>query len=428
MFRKNDRHRQASFIDGLEWLPGKLSQRLRESWAGVFYTEVLCRIDEELFAELYSNAASRPNAPINVLVGFEILKSGFGWSDEETYAQVCYNLQVRHALGLGDLRAEIFTLRTVYNFRQRVRKHAEETGANLIQRVFEHVTDAQLAAVQIRTGWQRMDSTQVLSNLAEWSRLELLVGVLQNVYQQLPETLQSRWQERLHEYLQGRPHQVCHRIKASDQDKHMQALGELLNELAAELEQEAAQHPALELARRVLAEQFVPDAAGVLTVRSAEEVAADSLQSPYDPDATYRVKGGKQYRGGYVVNVSETADPQNPVQLLTDVQVEPNQTDDAQLLKQALDGQAERGVEVKKMTTDGGYTGPTGEAACAAHEVELRATRMRGGKSPKTSWGWEKYHWEQDAAGAPVRVTCPHGVTTAVHPGRKKDRFVARFL
>ena len=427
MFRKNDRHRQTSFIDGLEWLPGKLRQRLRQSWAGVFYREVLCRIDEELFAELYSDAASRPNAPINILVGFEILKSGFGWSDEETYEQVCYNLQVRHALGLGDLRAEIFTLRTVYNFRQRVRTYAEETGINLMQRVFEQVTDAQLAAVQIKTGWQRMDSTQVLSNLAQWTRLELLVGVLQNVYQQLPEALQARWQARLEAYLHGRPHQVCHRIKASEQEAHLQALGELLSALVADVEQETPQHPALELARRVLAEQFVADALGSVRLRPAENVASDSLQSPHDPDATYRVKGGQRYRGGYVVNVSETADPENQVQLLTDVQVEPNHTDDAQLLKQALDDQEERGVDVDKMTTDGGYTGPAGDAACAAHNVELRATRMRGGKSTGHCWGWEKYAWQQDAEGTPLRVTCPQGVTVTLQPGRGPERFIARF-
>jgi hypothetical protein len=427
MFRQNDRHQQPSFIDGLAWMPEKLSERLRTSWAGTFYSEVLCRIDETLFAVLYSTEVSRPNAPLNVLVSFEILKSGFGWSDEETYEQVCYNLQVRHALGLGDLRAELFTLRTVYNFRQRVRTYAEETGINLLQRVFEQVTDAQLAAVQLKTGWQRMDSTQVLSNLAHWSRLELVVGVLQKVYQQLPEALQTQWEERLAAYRRGRPHQVCYRIKASEQEQHLQTLGELLQALAVELEQTAAQHPALALLQRVLAEQFVLDAARCLTVRPAAEVASDSLQSPYDPDATYRVKSGQRYRGGYVVNVSETADPANPVQLLTDVQVEPNQTDDAQLLQQALDGQAERGVEVKQVTTDGGYTGPTGEAACATHQVELRATRMRGGKSTGTRWGWEKYAWEQDAEGTPVQVTCPQGVTAALCPGRREGRFQARF-
>lgn len=56
------------------------------------------RIDEKIFAPLYSEEASRPNTPVNVLMGLEILKNGFGWSDEELHEQVCFNLQVRHAL------------------------------------------------------------------------------------------------------------------------------------------------------------------------------------------------------------------------------------------------------------------------------------------------------------------------------------------
>jgi hypothetical protein len=93
-------------------------------------------------------------------------------------------------------------------------------------------------------------------------------------------------------------------------------------------------------------------------LRPPEQVSANTWQSPHDPEATYRVKGGQSCRGGYVVNVSETAAPQNPLQLITDVQVEPNQTDDATLLEQLLDDQAERGIEIDKATVDGGYNGP----------------------------------------------------------------------
>jgi hypothetical protein len=85
-------------------------------------------------------------------MGLEILKSGYGWSDEELHEQACFNLQVRHALRLHDLRNEIFTLRTLYNFRRRVREYAEETGINLVQKVFEQVTDDQLEAVALAPG------------------------------------------------------------------------------------------------------------------------------------------------------------------------------------------------------------------------------------------------------------------------------------
>jgi hypothetical protein len=427
MFRKNEHHRQQSFFSSEHLLPDTLRDRLLSSWAETFYQEVFCRLDETMFVPLYSREASRPNIPVNVLVGLEILKSGFGWSDEELYEQVSFNLQVRHALGLDDLRSEMFTLRTVYNFRRRVREYTTETGINLMQKVFEQVTDEQLEAVALATGWQRMDSTQVLSNLARMTRLELLVAVVQAVHEQLPQPTQERWGARWASYLEGRPHQVCYKIPAAEVEGHLTTIGEELCAVETELAEQAPGSEALGLVQRVLEEQYECPSDGEVTLRPPEEVDAGSLQSPHDPDATYRIKGGKTYRGGYVVNVSETADPGNGVQLITDVQVEPNQADDAQLLEQSLDDQATRGIEVDKVTTDGGYTGPRGEAACGKHRVELRATRMRGGRGASDRWGWERYTWEMSDEGTPVSVTCPQRCRSTLLAGRAEGCFIARF-
>jgi hypothetical protein len=417
MFRQNEEHRQQSFFSGENLLPEKLGTRLRKSWAETFYREVFCRIDETLFAPLFSEEASRPNSPINVLMGSEILKSGFGWSDEELHDQVCFNLQVRYALGLRDLGAQVFSLRTLYYFR----------GINRVQQVLDQVTDAQLETVKIATGWQRMDSTQVLSNLIKMTRLQLLVAVLQKVYQGLPAPMQEQWAERLQFYLERRPHGVCQRVAAAEVDDHLVAIGEALCSIEAELARQVREGEVLDLVHRVLEEQYARDSAGQLTLRPGAEVPSGSLQSPHDPDATYRVKGGARFCGGYVVNVSETADPENPVQLITDLQVEPNRTDDAHLLRQSLDNQVARGIEIAQVTTDGGYTGPQGEAACDAHGVTLRATRMRGVHPQSDPWGWDKYEWEQRDDGMPVNVTCPEGSRAALFPGRAEGSFIARF-
>jgi len=427
MFRRNEQHRQKSFFDGEHLLPQRLRQRLRGSWAGTFYRQVFCRIDEESFAVLYSEKASRPNVPVNVLVGAEILKTGFGWSDEQLYEQVCFNLQVRHALGLDDLRAELFDLRTVYNFRRRVREYAEGRGVNLFGAVFEQVTDEQLEAITIETGWQRMDSTQVLSNLAQMTRLELIVSVVQVACRQLDDGAQAPWREGLAPYLKGRPQQVCYRIKGDEVDTHLERLGQILVELAAGLRLQTPASDAAALVERILKEQYDLQDDGTLALRSVEAVSAGSLQSPHDPHATYRVKGGTAYRGGYVINVSETCDPDNPLQLVTDVEVAPNQTDDSHLLERSLDRQGERGICVEKVTVDGGYTGPTAERAAERHRVDLRATRVRGRGSAPHRLGWETYSWMIGRDRQPLRVGCPKGQIATLEPGGTKGRFIARF-
>lgn len=73
-------------------------------------------------------------------------------------------MQIRPALGLYNLQEKIFTLRKIQNFRKRVREYAEKTGINLMKKVFEQITDAQLEELALETGWQRMDRNQVLSN------------------------------------------------------------------------------------------------------------------------------------------------------------------------------------------------------------------------------------------------------------------------
>ncbi len=192
-----------------------------------------------------------------------------------------------------------------------------------------------------------MDSSQILSNLADMSRLELPVSVLQAIHKQLPESAKEHWAERWSIYLKGRPHQVCFRIRQHEVEGHLVAIGQEVSAVEATVAEKAVESDLLSLIRRVLREQYERETDGTVRLRAGQDVAADSLQSPHDQDASYRVKGGVPYRGGYVINVSETADPDNPVQLITEVQVEPNHTDDATLMEQSLDDQAGREITVE---------------------------------------------------------------------------------
>jgi len=128
MFRKNKKHLQPSLISNVNQLPENQRQRLEQSWAGVFYREVFSRLDETPFSVLYADIPSRPNVVVNVLVGLEFLKSGFGWSDEELYDAFLYNVQVRYALGYNELGEGEFDLRTLYYFRERLNRHMQEKG------------------------------------------------------------------------------------------------------------------------------------------------------------------------------------------------------------------------------------------------------------------------------------------------------------
>ena len=184
------------------------------------------------------------------------------------------------------------------------------------------------------------------------------------------------------------------------------------------------------LLQRVFSEHFTrsvdaePSEPTSITVKPSEALRADSLQSPDDVEATYREKQGQGYRG-YVVHVSETCDPANQVQLITDVQVAPNTTDDETLLVDALP-ELQRRTQVDTLEVDGGFTGPETTKACAKQGVTLNPSGIRG-RAPDTSHlGLDAFTWDTITDDTP-RVTCPNGQTAGLTPGRKTHRCRAAF-
>lgn len=231
MFKRHTQHRQIGLLDTVAQLAENRRQRLEDSWAGEFYREITCRVDEALFAPLYSDVPSRPNTPVNQLFGIEVLKSGFGWSDAELFGHLDFDLQVRYALGVRDLEVEICDPRTIYNFRRRVSDYMQAEGVDVFNQAFEALADAQCVALGLDTRQQRMDSTQLSSNIRTYSRLHLLVEVLQRAAQRLSPEDQERYAAQLQPYLQGTAGQYCYRLKPGRYPAELEHLGQTPAEL-----------------------------------------------------------------------------------------------------------------------------------------------------------------------------------------------------
>lgn len=425
MFRKNDQHLQMPLFSGLNELPGKLREQLEQSWAGTFYKEIFARIDEKIYAPLYADEPSRPNIPVNVLVGLEMMKDGNGWSDAEMYENYCFNIQVRYALGLRHLDEGHFDIRTVYNFRQRLSRHRQESGENLFEQTFEQVTDEQLVAYALKTNQQRMDSTQIGSNIREMSRLQLLVEVLQRVHRALLPSDQAAWAQEFGPYLKGSSGQYLYRVKGRGSHlPHLEAIGELMHRLVKGLAEDYAQTALYQMLVRVFGEHFRLAEAKVQP-KAGKELSADSLQSPDDLIASYRKKGQEEFIG-YVVNAAETCHPDNDFQLIVKMQTEPNTTDDAKMLAEAVP-QLKKRTDLTEMNTDGGYGSPAVDQVCAEHGVELHQTAIRGRPPAPDKFNLADCHWELDDNKQPLAVITPQGERVEVEPGRTPDRYILRF-
>ena len=81
-FRSNE-SQQMSIFDSTFNLTEREKKALENSWAKVFSEEIFPCIDEERFSVLYSEKGSRPNTPVNVIIGALILKELYNLSDDQ---------------------------------------------------------------------------------------------------------------------------------------------------------------------------------------------------------------------------------------------------------------------------------------------------------------------------------------------------------
>ena len=81
---------QISFNDSVFSLTAREKKALANSWAKIFADEIFPNIDEERFSVLYSSKASRPNAPVNVIIGALIIKELFDYSMMRLLKILCW--------------------------------------------------------------------------------------------------------------------------------------------------------------------------------------------------------------------------------------------------------------------------------------------------------------------------------------------------
>jgi hypothetical protein len=353
---------------------------------------------------------------VNVLVGLEALKAGFGWSDQELYENYCYDLQVRYALGYDRLGDGDFEIRSLYYFRERLSKYNAEKSVNLLEKAFEHITDAQIVDLKVRTGMQRMDSTQIASNIVSASRLRLLVEAVQRVERILSEADQARLSETFAPYIKDSAGHYTYRVKGKEaQQEHLQKIGQTIHALLQELKSAYAAELAYQVLERIFAENFNLLESGPCAKENTE-ITSSCLQSVDDLEATYRTKGTGHYKG-YVANITETCDPENEIQLITKVQVAPNNVDDGQLLAEALPNLKER-TALETMITDGGYGGDVSDDALQKQEVTLIQTAIKGAQPSADKFSLSDFVIEQNEKGNPNFLTCPQGHSVPVLAGR----------
>ncbi len=423
MFKTNTDHQQRKMFTVVDQLPKTAKKILEESWAQTFYDDFFCKLDESVFSVLYSDKKSRPNIPVNILIGFETIKSGFGWSDEELYNHVLFDLQVRYALGLQDFDEQYFDIRTIYYFRATLCEYERNNDVNLIKKATDKITDKQIEKFKIKTGLQRMDSTQIQSNIQNMSRIQLLVEFIHRLHRILSDTEKEKHKERFSTYIKEDSKHYCYRLKRDEAKTRLGEIGEDLAFFIDEFKLEYLNWAAYRNLVIVFGEHYRYEEEKII-IKKNNELSGSALQSPDDLDATYRKKN-KEGAKGYVANFTETCDAENDLQLITTTSLEPNITDDQKLMADDLENLSSR-TDINEIVTDAGYIGKTGSESVEKHGIKHSVSALRGRKKDEDKFGLEDFKIEKDNEGIPINIECPNGISGEIKPG-KEGRYSAGF-
>jgi len=377
MFKENGRHNQASLLDSTTWMSPKVKQKLEKSWAKPFYEHVFCRIDEQPFAVLYGTTG-KPNTPVNVLLSLEYIKHLKNCSDLELLDSISFDYLVNYAVGQRILGELYIAERTLYYFRERIYQYSVENPEkeDLLYGQFIKLLNEFAAKAKVKLGEQRMDTTMFMSNIKKAGRISLAFDVLAAAVKAIPE---NHMTEILSKVLESEfKTDTLYRAKAQDGDSKLAMLLNLCREALDILETipELKDSNAARITRRFIKDQSVMNESGKLVPKDKKEIATDSLQSAFDEDATYRQKGNIK-QSGYVLELAETCDKDNPFQLITDYDVETNITSDVEIITDRME-EMKQNTGCKDIIADGGFYSPAVIDKAAEQGINMHFTDMTG--------------------------------------------------
>ncbi len=373
-----------------------------DSWFNSFYREVVSKIDESIYAELYSERKGRPNAPVRILLSMIILKEGFGWTDIELDENVRFNLLVRRALGLNNLDDSIPAPSTYYDFKRKLLEYKQKNGVDLLERTFQQITVLYLRELQISGKKVRMDSKLISTNVTRGTRLQMLIEAVKKYLKTLrkeelkllSEAFEQRygklWERLIDEKKSSE--NITYRLSNKQKEEMLLEVGHLIRDVLKQrqgdpgkyykllrriyeehyeevestgktpIEEQADSKADTNTATQEDAEKEQPEQ-GDIVPKAPESIPTDSIQSIHDPEACFRRKGHGDRTQHVIGNVGvlfESCDESNPVNLVLGAITKPANVSDNEMFEEALAATSailtEAGVEgMEEAITDGGF-------------------------------------------------------------------------
>jgi hypothetical protein len=204
---------------------------------------------------------------------------------------------------------------------------------------------------------------------------------------------------------------VSYRSNKSEIESKLKELGVIIYKIIRQINSDSS--VSMQTLCRVFSEQYqvVDD---IVSARAKQEISACSVQSPHDTDCHFRKKDQNKVKG-YSINLTETCDEVEGLNLVTSVIVETASVADCDFLKPAVEATREVVTQhIETVNADGAYHSEGNQDYCRENSIDLVIGAIQGKPS--------RYDLEQDADGELTVTDLTTGTEVAVRKveSRKK--------
>ena len=403
--------RQTRLFDAFDpVLTPQAQQRLLDGWPGIFRHVILELMPVGELGSHLSPTMGRPSIELYSMAGLILLMEQMNWTKEQAVDAYIFHMEVHYALNLEPV-AQKLSVRSLERYIKRF--EVEDLAA----RVMHDVSTKLVELLGIEIDQQRLDSTHVFSNMADFGRTRLIGVAIKRFlakvkqydtdsYELLEKTLRQRYAPSVH-----------HLFGDTGKDKESRRL---LRQQVAEdmlaLVQRFADDPAhnnrdtYKAIKRIFYEQCEVQEDKVIV---KAKPGGDIMQNPSDPDATRDGHKG----AGYQVQISETCNPDNEVQLITSALPQTAVESDSEALEPVLEDLKESNLLPEQILADTSYCSDENvEKAANEYDVELVGPVPSGSVTEEKAYSLNIDDFNIDEKTEEV-ICCPagHKPTSSVH-------------
>jgi transposase len=336
--------------------------------------------DNAAFCDLYPAFGQPAYAPWRLAL-VTLMQFRENLSDRQATEAVRARIDWKYLLAL-ELADPGFDHSVLCEFRTRLLEH--EAGERLLTRVLDAAHEAGLLKAR---GRQRTDSTHVLAAVRDLNRVELLAETLRAALNAIS-AVAAHWLQHLagpewHKRYDRRVEEARLPQSGPRRDAYVAQVGadgfRLLDALAGpDAPPAAAGLPAVAVLRRVWERHFerldddlgpgAPPKVRLRVVRGRGP--GDRIESPYDAEARFRAKSGREWTG-YMVHLTETCDAGAP-RLLLHADTTPANVHEAKRTEPIHAGLVAKGLPPAEHLVDAAYVSAEHlVAARERHGIEL---------------------------------------------------------